>query len=768
MRWFAVAALAVVLASSGAFAVTFDGRSIPTDFAGSLKATQTNPTSFGDTWGNGAGSELDQLFVTAGTRNGVSGLYVAITGNLEPKTSPPANAYVILIEAAPGGSNVLTPKPGDPNVPDAVAYLNGTTLDVGFNPTCAITFNNWANTVYVDAVDLIMNQGRYLGSRPVNGGGAMLENSLGSEFAFNNTNTVGVTSNETKTPEQNAADAATAGTGMEAFFCWADLGVNPWEAPSSVKVMVLLDSKTGYMSNQTLPGMGGGQANPGFAGGPPGGPGSMVNYQNIGGNQFVAVDISTPIASTPVLDGAAIPTDFAGHAVATQDNHTGFGDRTGDEGSELDQLFATQTDSGLDIGITGNLENGGNFWLVFLELGPGGSQVLQVPDGVGPMSGVLQAMRGTRFNNGFAPTHVLCMNIYDGSLHVDLTDLKNGINRYIGHAPVNGGSGNLADGDNPNGILVAFDNTNHLGVTGESASGAATATTGAEIHLTWADLGGMSCGVKAMALLTGNVGFVSNQALAPFDVGTPSFGNPPADFSSQTANQFVSIPITLPPYTPSTLEQVRLAPAGSQVTFANVWVSAAFPDEAKYYVQADGSPLAITVYDPVTSPGEGAKVTIEGFVTQVGGARAVAACQTTIVEPPGTRSVKPYAMSTRDVGGTGSAGVPGLTNGSGAPNLGTLVCVCGRVTYGDPYEMYYYLDDGAGLTDGTTHLDFDLNEVPNVGIKVVGPHALFGGEFVRAVGIASKYTTLNSENEPVEHAMIQLRKYEDSETIPEP
>ncbi len=766
MRLALFLALVVMFASAGAFAVTFDGTGIPTDFSGSLKATQINPTSFGDTWGNGAGSELDQVFVAAGNRNGLDGLYIAITGNLEPKVSGDANAYVILIEAAPGGSNVLTPKPGDPGVPGTVANLNGTTLDVGFNPTRAIAFNNWANTVYVDSVDLIGNTGTYLGSRPVNGGGAFLENSLNSEFAYNNTNTVGVTGDDTKTPEQNAIDAATAGSGMEAFFCWADLGVNPWDAPTSVKIMVLLDSATGYMSNQTLPGLGGGQGNLGFLGGPEGGPGSMVDYTNVGGNQFAVVDVGNPIATTPVLDGAAIPTDFTGHLVATQDNHTGFGDRSGDEGSELDQLFATQSDNGLDFGITGNLENGGNFWLVFLQVGPGGTQVLDVPEGVGPMSGVLSSLSGSTFNNGFAPTHVLCMNIFDGSLHADLTDLKNLTNRYLGHAPVNGGTGELTDGDNPNGVQVAFDNTNHLGVTGDDASGAATATTGAEIHLTWADLGGMSCSVEAMVLLTGNHGFVSNQALAPFSLDTPAYGDPPVDFSGQTVDQFVSLPITLPPYTPMTLQQVRTAPNGSQVTLANVRVSAAFPDEGKFYVQEDNSPLSIVVYDPVTSPGEGAKVTIDGFATLIGGRGAIAACQTTIVEPPGTTFIKPYAMSTKAVGGHDSGSIAGLVDGKGAPNLGCLVCVCGRVTWADPYEMYYYLDDGAGLQDGTMHFDFSLNEVPNVGIKLTGPHNMWGGEMVRAVGIAATYTITDDEGNTTVHPMVKLRKTEDTQTIP--
>jgi len=760
MRLATLLAVAMLYASTGAFAVTFDGRDIPTDFAGSLKATQINPTNYGDTWGDGAGSEMDQLFVAKGTRSGMEGLYVGITGNLEPKTRGTANAYVILIEVGPGGSNSLTPKNGDPGVPGAISNLNGTILDVGFNPTCAITFNNWANTVYVDYVNLITNSGVYLGSQQVNSGQGQLQNALAGWLAFNNTNTVGVIGENTKTPEQNAIDAATAGTGMEAFLSWTDLGVDPWSPPASVKIMAFVDSASGYLSNQTLPGMGGGYDNLGFGG-------TSVDFSTIPGNQFATVDLSTSIAGTPTVDGAAIPTDFAGYLVATQDNYTQFGDRSGDEGSELDQLFATQTPTGIDLGITGNLENGGNFWLTFFEVGPGGTHVLEIPDGIGPQSGVLQGMRGTTFNNGFAPTHVLCMNIFDGTLWVDLTDLRNGTSRYLGHAPVNGGTGDLAEGDNPNGVTVAFDNTNHLGVTGTDAGAAATATTGAEIHLTWADLGGMSCGVKAMVLLTGNAGAVSNQALAPFSLGTTGFSTSPVDFSGQSINQFVTLPIALPPYVQVTFAEARAATYGSPVRLTNARVSAAFADEGKYFIQADSSPLALPVYDAVTSPGDGAVVNIDGFVCLVKGEKAIAACQTTIVQPAGSVVVKPYAMGCKALGGHSTGDIAGIPNGQGAPNVGTLVCLCGRVTSSDFTDVFYYLDDGSGIMDGTTHLDLFGNPVPNVGIRVSGPHFLFGGEMVRAVGLSSSFTTIDESNNKVVHPMVRMRTGDDTVTIPE-
>ncbi len=71
-------------------------------------------------------------------------------------------------------------------------------------------------------------------------------------------------------------------------------------------------------------------------------------------------------SATPVwaqVDGANIPSEFAGSLVATQENATGFGDNQVvtagpvTKGSELDALYVTYDATDLWIGITGNLPN---------------------------------------------------------------------------------------------------------------------------------------------------------------------------------------------------------------------------------------------------------------------------------------------------------------------------------------------------------------------------------------------------------------------------
>jgi hypothetical protein len=78
----------------------------------------------------------------------------------------------------------------------------------------------------------------------------------------------------------------------------------------------------------------------------------------------------------PFVDGKNIPGEFgAGGLLATQRFQTGFGDDTGGNqwgwGSELDQLYVTNDDTYLYVGLTGNLENNGNSMVVFFDVDGG-------------------------------------------------------------------------------------------------------------------------------------------------------------------------------------------------------------------------------------------------------------------------------------------------------------------------------------------------------------------------------------------------------------
>ena len=85
-----------------------------------------------------------------------------------------------------------------------------------------------------------------------------------------------------------------------------------------------------------------------------------------------ALCLATLAGATPpgTMDGENIKTDFGGTAVALQNNHTGFGDYafTGlTPGNELDELFVAKDSLNLYIGLTGNIEQNGNAFLIFIN-----------------------------------------------------------------------------------------------------------------------------------------------------------------------------------------------------------------------------------------------------------------------------------------------------------------------------------------------------------------------------------------------------------------
>jgi hypothetical protein len=103
---------------------------------------------------------------------------------------------------------------------------------------------------------------------------------------------------------------------------------------ATLKIGAALVSPTGYWSNQTLPGLGGGQNN--LAAPPPGGcPGSFIDLGNATtapGNQFLSYVLrnNTPgnlYNSPSTFTGAGIPTAM-GTPFATQNNYTQFGNAT--------------------------------------------------------------------------------------------------------------------------------------------------------------------------------------------------------------------------------------------------------------------------------------------------------------------------------------------------------------------------------------------------------------------------------------------------------
>lgn len=438
------------------------------------------------------------------------------------------------------------------------------------------------------------------------------------------------------------------------------------------------------------------------------------------------------------IDGRNIPSDFAGKLVAAQDNFTWFGDAGHPgSGSELDRLFVTNDASSLKIGITGNLETNGNYWLVFLQTQPEGTSTLSATNG--PPSGVMASLRGTMMDEGFAPNWCLCMNTSGGVLYVDLVDLANNTCRFLGASAVNSGSGVLAGGVNPNGALAAFDNTNTAGITSDPGRSIAqtitdseTATTGAEISLPFADIRLSTCQIGIMALLTGSTGYVSDQSLPGLGGKFYNPGQPPIDFDRIPGTQYARVTITGLQFSPQpSIAAAKALPCGSAVSLpASVVIGQYYPLWS-YYVEDQQRVSGLRVRDTVTGylPDKGQTVAVQGFVTYEGGEKILNAVATSL---GGNGTIpRPLAMPNESMGGDSMPGAVGLTN------TGLLVTIWGRVTDRGTDELgldYFYVDDGSGVWDGTYLPDGSRRLGVRVSISYVYPEI---GSYVRVTGVSS-------------------------------
>ena len=253
----------------------------------------------------------------------------------------------------------------------------------------------------------------------------------------------------------------------------------------------------------------------------------------------------------PDIDGRFIPADSgAANLLATQTCATNMGNNT----AELNQMFLRPADDGLRLSVTGNAPTDGTALLVLLQTNAGGQNVLNTASLAPPPAG-LQTISGTSLDNGFAPDHMFFLNFYNGAIYVDQVVLSasGAFKTYRGQGFTNSGQGAITGGDNPNGLLVALDNTNTLGVTASSVAGASSATTGLEMRIPYADVGlpalpqdraGRTVRV-ASAIVRSN-GTFGNQWLPGIPAGSGDLGLDPA-MTGIAGQQFASL--TLPPAT---------------------------------------------------------------------------------------------------------------------------------------------------------------------------------------------------------------------------
>lgn len=259
------------------------------------------------------------------------------------------------------------------------------------------------------------------------------------------------------------------------------------------------------------------------------------------GYDIFAVDVAPPAPDPNALDGVDIPQTFLpAELVATQDNATALGDNI----AELNQLFVRAENDGYRIGITGNLAGDGTGLCVCFDTTGGGHNVLDFSGNSPPPAGPDQ-LTGMQMDAGFAPDHMLFVNTFGGNIYVDqfmLPTSGGATKAYRGNGTVNDGDGLLNGGSNPNGMQVAMNNTNALGVTGSSVADAATATSGFEMFVPYDDIGvaGPGTTIRMAAFILKSNGDVSNQWLPGLGGGQGNLGVAP-DLSAIAGQQFAVV-----------------------------------------------------------------------------------------------------------------------------------------------------------------------------------------------------------------------------------
>jgi hypothetical protein len=136
----------------------------------------------------------------------------------------------------------------------------------------------------------------------------------------------------------------------------------------------------------------------------------------------------------------------------------------------------------------------------------------------------------------------------------------------------------------------------------------------------------------------------------------------------------------------------------------------------RLYVEEGDRTSGIAVeYGPLGGPVllEGDQVWITGQMRTVGQERVVGNARPFVLGHL-ERGLAPYFMVSRAVGGSSLTPlVPGVPGSIGPYNVGLLVKVSGRVTAVDPAGLFFCVDDGGGLADGTL-----VDGAPAKGIRV--------------------------------------------------
>ncbi len=241
---------AAAAVSTGQLATAQDGQNIPTSGL-TLQALQDTPTGFGNATGGGqdsaGGSELNALFGDIDNTTGV--LNLGITGNLEGNF----NKLWVFFDTAAGGENVLAADNADGGFGE-INNLAGLTFSNNATMDYVLRFEIGSGFYGVNLGDLNNNSATTVATGA--GPGDLPLSAVGSggiSLGWDNSNILGV-------DDITAVGAATATTGIELSI---DLlsAFGPTQGDIQVTAFVT-SGDASFLSNQVLPGIGGG-GNPG-------------------------------------------------------------------------------------------------------------------------------------------------------------------------------------------------------------------------------------------------------------------------------------------------------------------------------------------------------------------------------------------------------------------------------------------------------------------------------------------------------------------------
>jgi hypothetical protein len=235
----------------------------------------------------------------------------------------------------------------------------------------------------------------------------------------------------------------------------------------------------------------------------------------------------------PVLDGSRDA--LYGPAVSVQTVETQFGDGNPTGGSELDAAYARVENGNLYLLLTGNLESNFNKLNIFIDSQAGGQNVLQnnaLNGGNNPTNENWAAKyAGFTFDAGFTADFMLIArngNSGGDRFDLDFATIGGGANAFLSGGNLFGGSQTGTNANAlPNGIGVAFNNSNTGGVLGginaANQAAAAAVTTGLEFIIPLAAIGSPIGEFRISAMINGsNHDYLSNQFLGGL---TPPHGN---------------------------------------------------------------------------------------------------------------------------------------------------------------------------------------------------------------------------------------------------